>query len=748
MNAQEVVGSAFPDKRRSRGVQETNRLPSAFHPRPWIEEPPLSACEAAGLQVAVRAWWRGSSGRRRIDCESTEDTWLNSLTSSGLIGDSARHQLQKAYVPNRVVDAGIELGRALIHDETVRRVWAQCQREKRSCAQEFIKRTIAHVVQRYNVKITLSDIHAGSGDTPLPVMILIPKQPLRIERRNAIEVRTRFSCEPVRPVSEDCVEGIAGEPVAERETTEDERSSRKPSCLRSSADADRRCNVGNSEDVSLTGASADCGNRSPIVKLMRKIRLTKRVSSYGNRNEGCRENADSPECNGWTSALPKERTPLIEECSENCVEGEENNDSPDLPDVPDCKSRASVVGEKMASVDSDVMRTQSTEVLMPPLLEVCTSLPRASVSMLDLPPALRRGPTTREQSTRDPPVAEEIRSTLPAKVQRFSSANELLRLPTTNEACRRRASAAAAHFQNEAPSSPARRASALLQNEGRQPWRQSLGPRRPSGRRKMSNFCKWVQIKGVIADANTSEVESEEKQVVKREESGDVKSFIRGPSSKSIMKHIERNIVEVRKLFNQFDEDLSGTIDINEFLPLMAKLLRQPASELDKEEVMRCWDAVDVDGNDSISFDAFSMWYCETFNVEQILDFRDFISQDIVPENDKLIRDVAKALGKDNMMIEKIWYEFDKLDDDKSGSLEYEEFAQLMMHELSPNKDSPQVSKAVLQKFWMDVDPEHAGSVNFQEFAKWYIKFFHGDISPMENYYHMLGSGSRRFSCY
>merc|ERR1712232_965923 len=109
---------------------------------------------------------------------------------------------------------------------------------------------------------------------------------------------------------------------------------------------------------------------------------------------------------------------------------------------------------------------------------------------------------------------------------------------------------------------------------------------------------------------------------------------------------------------------------------------------------------------------------------------------DIVPENEKLIRRVAKALDKDNVMIEKIWFEFNKLDDDHSGALEYDEFSQLMKRTLSPSKDSPQVSESVLQKFWIDVDVDQTGSIDFPTFARWYIKFFHGDISPMESYYH------------
>lgn len=55
--------------------------------------------------------------------------------------------------------------------------------------------------------------------------------------------------------------------------------------------------------------------------------------------------------------------------------------------------------------------------------------------------------------------------------------------------------------------------------------------------------------------------------------------------------------------------------------------------------------------------------------------------------------------------------------------------------------------RKVLQKFWIDIDADDSGGVSFEEFATWYLRFFHGSISPMEQYYHMLGSGYRRMSC-
>jgi len=217
-------------------------------------------------------------------------------------------------------------------------------------------------------------------------------------------------------------------------------------------------------------------------------------------------------------------------------------------------------------------------------------------------------------------------------------------------------------------------------------------------------------------------------------------------SSRKAAQKVVRDISEVRKIFEHFDADESGSIEPPEFLPLLAKLLKQPISEMDPTEVWKSWDMVDTDGSGTITFDEFCAWYCAKFEVDAISDLTNFFSEDIIPESEKMIRDVAKTLGQDNVRIEKIYNEFAKLDDDKSGSLEYEEFTKLMLHELKRGTGAADPPQAVLKKFWMDVDADGSGAVNFLEFAAWYLKFFHGDISPMEQYYHMLGKGYRRQS--
>mmetsp|Transcript_23134 Transcript_23134/g.59018 ORF Transcript_23134/g.59018 Transcript_23134/m.59018 type:complete len:208 (+) Transcript_23134:1-624(+) len=197
---------------------------------------------------------------------------------------------------------------------------------------------------------------------------------------------------------------------------------------------------------------------------------------------------------------------------------------------------------------------------------------------------------------------------------------------------------------------------------------------------------------------------------------------------------------EVHRIFKDFDQDGSGTIEPAEFMPLLARLLRQPASEMDAGTVWECWDAIDSDGSGKVSFDEFTAWYCRTFHVERP-DFTHFISKDIVPREQVAIRGVGKKIGLDNVAIESIYKEFVKFDTDRSGLIDLQEFKELLQQRVVPHGMKHDVPPKVLERFWLDIDADGSGTVSFEEFATWYAKFFFGDLSPMEQYYQMLGTG-------
>jgi len=257
-----------------------------------------------------------------------------------------------------------------------------------------------------------------------------------------------------------------------------------------------------------------------------------------------------------------------------------------------------------------------------------------------------------------------------------------------------------------------------------------------------SNFDRWMlNVKRSI----TQQKEMEDNQLVVKEK---CKQYEKPPllqhgSSKAAQRVI-RDIEKVAGIFRHFDADHSGVIEPHEFVPLLSKLMQQPACELDTSEVWKTWDAVDIDGSGVISYEEFHTWYCSAFDVEKVTDFRDFFSDAIVSEDQKHMREVATKLGIDYVEIEKIWKEFHLIDADSSGLIDYDEFKALIQQQISPAPESPEVPAKVVDKFWMDVDCDNSGSISFEEFAAWYLKFLRGEISPMEKYYQMVGTGFRR----
>jgi len=254
-----------------------------------------------------------------------------------------------------------------------------------------------------------------------------------------------------------------------------------------------------------------------------------------------------------------------------------------------------------------------------------------------------------------------------------------------------------------------------------------------------SSFDKWISnVKRSVKQQHELEIVQEHEKQNAVEETP-----MLAKSSKKAARKVIRDLSEIRRVFTHFDKDGSGLIEPCEFLPLLSKLLRQPVSEMDKTEVWKNWDQVDTDGSGQISWEEFQTWYCETFSIDISPDFTDFFSDDIVPTTERLIREVAKKTGSDNMCIESIYKQFTALDNDKSGHLDKAEFQILIERQITQGSDVQELPAKVLDKLWLDIDADGSGMVSFEEFAVWYLKFFLGDISPMEQYYKLLGSGFR-----
>lgn len=672
--------------------------------------PPLAACEAAGLQVAVRTWWYGAPDRQRKAKTSSEESWLRSVTVAGLSGTRlgaagsgrARSELLNAGVPERIVEGGFQLGQWLMHDPAVREAWATCQQD--CCSRSaFVARAIDCLLHKFSI----------TAAPPVSVRQLgeIDREETSSENSPSFILTPRAPRAPAGPKPASCRRRPLGamQPVAEGGL---------PQCMSGRRSTSPRPPVPTAQEARRSLPPAQEARKS----------------------------------------LPPPRPPTAGEM----VSRSSGHTPPPLPPLPPEDEWASpeqplvaLRSPPNARVGAVLGKLKRTTILqcidVEQLSPVSLAASPASPELADLP-SLDRGSSRFSSCEIVTSTRGTVELTMPLRMSRASTDGHSMRdhkiftsdyvwHPASPTGCP--VSAISFRLVDKDHEEMVQKAKSL-----RSPKRDSHteGPKQTKTNRhsSFSSFESWMHTKGAeehrLAEANTVvKMEKEIQQV-------QCKSSFMAVQGKKAGARIVKDIQEVRKFFFQFDEDESGTIEFSEFLPLLAKLMRQPVGCLSPMEVAKKWDELDTDGSGSITWDEFSNWYCATFNVELVVDYRNFISDDLVSDRERLVREVARHLGKDVVQIEKIYIEFSKLDGDGSGSLEYDEFELLMIHALSPRKDSPQVPKAVLQKFWIDVDADGSGSVSFEEFAAWYLKFFCGEISPMEQYYQMIGSGARRAS--
>ena len=64
-------------------------------------------------------------------------------------------------------------------------------------------------------------------------------------------------------------------------------------------------------------------------------------------------------------------------------------------------------------------------------------------------------------------------------------------------------------------------------------------------------------------------------------------------------------VEQIETLFKKFDQDNSGTLETYE-LALVSKYLH---FEMTEEDIENCKSEIDADGNGSVTFDEFAMWF-------------------------------------------------------------------------------------------------------------------------------------------
>jgi len=290
------------------------------------------------------------------------------------------------------------------------------------------------------------------------------------------------------------------------------------------------------------------------------------------------------------------------------------------------------------------------------------------------------------------------------------------------------------------------------------PWSSVCTPREV----RTSGFEKWkiqkdkceAEEKVEIHKALVARRKQKDKEYKGKGKEGEVirnvSGFLQGSkfgtsvkSKAQVSKKVVRDLAEVRRIFDHFDEDLSGNLDFVEFVNLISRLMKTPREDIDITEVNKQWEIVDADGSGSITFEEFQNWYSKRFHLKNP-DFTDFFSEEELKlsKTEIQMRNVAHELKMEVSVVEKLWKEFEQLDVDNSGKLEYDEFKTLITRSVNPKGSSADVPESLVRKFWQELSPQGHGAVTFRSFAPWYVSFFVNDgMSPMERYYKCMASG-------
>ncbi|KAK5078157.1 Mitochondrial group I intron splicing factor ccm1 [Lithohypha guttulata] len=140
----------------------------------------------------------------------------------------------------------------------------------------------------------------------------------------------------------------------------------------------------------------------------------------------------------------------------------------------------------------------------------------------------------------------------------------------------------------------------------------------------------------------------------------------------------EEQIQSFRDVFSLFDKDGSGSISTNELGDVMKSLGQNPTAE----ELQDMVNEVDIDHSGSIEFTEFMTMMATTIQPKDFAEetkaaFRVFDKDGSGTISAKELRAVMKSLGED-LTDDEIDEMIKEADKDNSGSIDYEEFAQLL----------------------------------------------------------------------
>jgi len=216
-------------------------------------------------------------------------------------------------------------------------------------------------------------------------------------------------------------------------------------------------------------------------------------------------------------------------------------------------------------------------------------------------------------------------------------------------------------------------------------------------------------------------------------------------------------VIRMKHIFDEFDSNASGVLDVDEFEAAVAKLLQaQMQDEIDIERLRSirewCWWEADVDRSGSIDFTEFLNWYSSNgFNEDMLL-----------TDRERNLRLKSVELNLDLSFVDSAHQCFERCDTNGSGQVDYSEFKSIL-HKLLKVPANVDVPEQRIQSFFEEMVGHPASksksdvrtcTADFDQFIAWWMKYFgenesgfteerSSQWSPLEEFYRIRRLGWR-----
>jgi len=194
-------------------------------------------------------------------------------------------------------------------------------------------------------------------------------------------------------------------------------------------------------------------------------------------------------------------------------------------------------------------------------------------------------------------------------------------------------------------------------------------------------------------------------------------------------------VTDAWRQFKRYDSSNRGELTPCEFQLLLRSVLKEHYPRVG--DIPRELFARTHQRSSSISFTEFLIWLSEHAFSEALL----------LTSSHQSLRAKARELNASIPLVEDIKQLFDTYDTDSDGYLEFGEFDLLFAKLMGMQNSRQALPETRVRSFWMEIDGNRSGVVDFDGFLTWYLRYFDssGDAAtnPLTEYYESVRPGPK-----